>query len=63
MNQKAFSTIELIKVNVSSSFVSVTHNGKSLITQLVPLLNQTNLFEVSTKIIIFDKLKIKISSL
>ncbi|EFO20374.1 hypothetical protein LOAG_08114 [Loa loa] len=46
VNQKAFSTMELIKLNISSSFVTVTHDGKQLTIQLVPLLEQSNLFEL-----------------
>uniref|UniRef100_A0A8R1U1K0 Alpha-mannosidase n=1 Tax=Onchocerca volvulus TaxID=6282 RepID=A0A8R1U1K0_ONCVO len=45
VNQKAFSTMELIKLNISSSFVTVTHDGELLTTQIVPLLNQVDLFE------------------
>uniref|UniRef100_A0A0R3RWX2 Alpha-mann_mid domain-containing protein n=1 Tax=Elaeophora elaphi TaxID=1147741 RepID=A0A0R3RWX2_9BILA len=46
VNQKAFSTMELIKMNISSSSVIVTHNNKPLTIQLVPLLDQPNLFEL-----------------
>ncbi|CAG9538482.1 unnamed protein product [Cercopithifilaria johnstoni] len=46
VNQKAFPIMELIKLNISSSSVIVTHNGKPLTIQLVPLLNQSNLFEL-----------------
>uniref|UniRef100_A0A1I7VA13 Alpha-mann_mid domain-containing protein n=2 Tax=Loa loa TaxID=7209 RepID=A0A1I7VA13_LOALO len=43
---KSFPTMELIKLNISSSFVTVTHDGKQLTIQLVPLLEQSNLFEL-----------------
>ncbi|VDO37699.1 unnamed protein product [Onchocerca flexuosa] len=45
VNQKAFSTMELIKLNIFSPFVTVTHDGELLTTQVVPLLNEVNLFE------------------
>lgn len=44
--------MELIKLNISSSFVTVTHHGKPLTMQIVPLLDQSNLFEVSVKIML-----------
>ncbi|VDK85179.1 unnamed protein product [Litomosoides sigmodontis] len=45
VNQKAFQTMELIKLNTSTSSVTVMHAGEQLTTQLVPLMRKSNLFE------------------
>uniref|UniRef100_A0AAF5RUV4 Alpha-mannosidase n=2 Tax=Wuchereria bancrofti TaxID=6293 RepID=A0AAF5RUV4_WUCBA len=47
VNQKTFSTMELVKINVSSPFITVTQNDNLLTIQVVPLLKQSDLFELS----------------
>ncbi|EJW83287.1 glycosyl hydrolase family 38 protein [Wuchereria bancrofti] len=46
VNQKTFSTMELVKINVSSPFITVTQNDNLLTIQVVPLLKQSDLFEL-----------------
>ncbi|KAK6101083.1 Glycosyl hydrolases 38 N-terminal domain family protein [Brugia pahangi] len=46
VSQKTFSTMELVKINVSSPFITVTHNDKLLTIQVVRILKQSDLFEL-----------------
>ncbi|VDN81735.1 unnamed protein product [Brugia pahangi] len=54
VSQKTFSTMELVKINVSSPFITVTHNDKLLTIQVVRILKQSDLFEVRIKLVYND---------
>uniref|UniRef100_A0A915PMT6 Glycoside hydrolase family 38 central domain-containing protein n=1 Tax=Setaria digitata TaxID=48799 RepID=A0A915PMT6_9BILA len=52
VNQKGFSVVELIKLNISTPFVTVTYGDKTLTAQVVPLIDEIELFEAKDNIVL-----------